>query len=81
MLGSRTIGADGKLLVRITYEYSPKYEVVLRTTNISYWPDGTSVQKNAQTTFDENNNFTGEFISDFDLTGKHVYGHQLFTIP
>jgi YD repeat-containing protein len=41
---SRTIGADGKLLVRMVYHYSTDYEVVTKTTNISYWPDGKSVR-------------------------------------
>jgi hypothetical protein len=78
---SRTIGADGRLLVKINYTYSPEYDVVTTTTNISYWPDGTSVEKKAQTTFDESNNFRSEIVEDFDLTGKHVSGHQVFHDP
>src|SRR5450755_988796 len=81
VVGSRTVGADGKLLVKIVYDYSPNYETILNTTNISYWPDGTSVQKNAQTTYDESHNFTSEIIEDFNLSGKHVSGHQLFHDP
>ncbi len=81
VLGSRTIGADGKLLVKIEYTYSPTYEVITTTSNTSYWPDGKSVQKVALTTFDENNNFTSEIIEDYNLSGKHVSGHQLFHDP
>ena len=78
VLGSRTIGPDGILQVRITYDYSSSYEVVTRTTNISYWPDGKLVQKIAQDSYDENNNFTSEIIEDYNQSGKHVFGHQLF---
>jgi len=81
VLGSRTIGADGKLMVKIEYTYSPDYEVATKTTNISYWPDGKSVQKIAVNTYDENNNFTSEIIEDYNLSGKHVSGHQLFHDP
>src|ERR1035441_2907938 len=81
VLGSRTIGADGQLLVRITYDYSPTYEVITKTTNISYWPDGKSVEKMAQNTYDVNNNFTSEIVEDYNLSGKHVSGHRLFHDP
>jgi hypothetical protein len=81
VVGSRTIGADGKLMVKIEYIYSPDYEVATKTTNISYWPDGKSVQKKAVNTYDENNNFTSEIIEDYNLSGKHVSGHQLFHDP
>src|SRR5450755_467567 len=81
VLGSRTIGADGKLMVKIEYTYSPDFEVATKTTNISYWPDGKSVQKMALNTYDENNNFISEIIEDYNLSGKHVSGHQLFHDP
>jgi hypothetical protein len=81
VLGSRTIGPDGILQVRITYDYSSSYEVVTKTTNTSYWPDGKLVQKIAQDSYDENNNFTSEIIEDYNQSGKHVSGHQLFHGP
>jgi hypothetical protein len=81
ILGSRTIGADGKLMVRITYDYSSSHEVITTSTNISYWPDGKSVQKMALTTYDENNNFASEIVEDYSQSGKHVFGHQLFHDP
>jgi hypothetical protein len=81
VLGSRTIGADGKLLVRITYDYSSSYEIITKNTNLSYWPDGKSVQKMAQNTYDENNNFITEIIEGYDQAGKHVSGHRLFHDP
>ena len=81
IVGNRTIGANGKLMVKIEYTFSPDYEVVTTTSNISYWPDGKSIQKVALTTFDENNNFTSEIIEDYNLSGKHVSGHQLFHDP
>ncbi len=77
----RTIGADGTLLVRIIYHYSPTYELVTKTTNTSYWPDGKSAEKVAENTFDESTNFISEIIQDYDQSGKHVSGHQLFHDP
>ena len=81
VLGSRTIGADGKLMVKIDYFYSPDYEIITKLTNTSYWPDGKSVQKMALNTYDENNNFTSEIVEDYNLSGRHVSGHQLFHDP
>ncbi len=78
---SRTVGADGKLLVRTDFVYSPRYEIITVTTGTSYWPDGKSVQKVAQTTFDENNNFISEIVEDYNQSGTHVSGHQLFHDP
>lgn len=78
---SRTVGADGKLLVRTDFVYSPRYEIITVTTGTSYWPDGKSVQKVTQTTFDENNNFISEIVEDYNQLGKHVSGHQLFHDP
>lgn len=39
------------------------------------------MQKVAQNTFDESNNFLSEIIEDYDLSGKHVSGHQVFHDP
>lgn len=78
---SRTVGADGKLLVKTDFSYSPRYEIITVTTGTSYWPDGRSVQKVAQTTFDENNNFISEMVEDYNRAGEHVSGHQLFHDP
>ncbi len=77
----RTIGPDGKLLVKIDHTYSPNYEVITTSTSVSFWPDGRSVQKKAQTSYDENNNFISEIIEDYNLAGKHVSGHKLFHEP
>ena len=78
---SRTIGPDGKLQVKINYDYSTAHEVVTKTINTSYWPDGTSIQKVAQNTFDVSSNFLSEIIEDFNQSGKHVSGHELFHDP
>ncbi len=81
LVESRTLGPDGKLLVRIDYTYSPNYDLVTTTTNVSYWSDGQSVQKRAQDTYDESSNFLSEIIEDYNREGKHVSGHQLFHDP
>jgi hypothetical protein len=81
IVGSRTIGPDGKLQVRIIYTYSPNYEIIIKTTNTSYWPDGTSVEKIAENLYDEMNNFVSEIVEDYNQSGKHVSGHQLFHDP
>ena len=77
----RTIGPDGKLLVKIDHTYSPNYEVITTSTSLSFWPDGKSVQKKAQSGYDENNNFISEIIEDYNLAGKHVSGHKLLHEP
>ena len=77
---SRTIGADGKLMVKMDYGYNTLAEVVTQT-HTSYWPDGKSVQKVAEISYDESSNFLGEIIEDFNQSGKHVSGHQLFHDP
>lgn len=77
---SRTIGADGKLLVKINYSPGAGFEKE-KQTSTSYWPDGKSVQKVAQTTFDEGLNFISEIVEDYNQSGKHVSGHQLFHDP
>jgi hypothetical protein len=77
IVGSRTIGADGKLMVKMDYGYNTLAEVVTQT-HTSYWPDGKSVQKVAQTTFDDSTNLISEIVKDFNQSGKHVSGHELF---
>lgn len=76
----RTIEADGRLQARVNNAYGAR-SLVDTVTNTAYWPDGKSVQKIGQTTFDENSNFTSEIIQDFDQSGKHVSGHKLFHDP
>ena len=80
IIESRTISADGKLLVKMNYGYNTFLEVV-KQTHTSYWPDGRSVQKVAQTTFDDSTNLISEIVEDFDQSGAHVSGHQLFHDP
>ena len=76
----RTVGTDGKLQGKVNNVYNAMSEVELQT-NTAYWPDGKSIQKIGSVRFDQNFNFTSEIIEDFDQSGKHVSGHQLFHDP
>lgn len=75
----RTIGADGQLLQSQILEY-PAGSYVPQTTSTSYWPNG-KVHKITRDTYDNNANFTGEFIQVFDESGKQISGHQLTHDP
>src|SRR5271165_4263590 len=74
-----TIGADGKLLEKDTLEY-PAGALVPQSLSTSYWPNG-QVHKITHNTYDNNSNFTGEFIQIFDDTGKQIGGHRLTHDP
>ena len=76
---TRTIGADGKLLEKDDLEYPPG-ALVPQTVSTSYWPNG-QIHKIAHNTYDNNSNFTGEFIQVFDETGKQIGGHRLTHDP
>ena len=76
---TRTIGADGKLLEKNVLE-KPAGAYVPNTVATSYWPNG-QVHKIARNTYDNNANFTGEFIQVFDDTGKQIGGHRLTHDP
>ncbi|MGA2370136.1 MAG: hypothetical protein ACLPPV_24485 [Candidatus Korobacteraceae bacterium] len=75
----RTIGSDGQLLQKQVLEY-PVGGYVPQTESTSYWPDG-KVHKITRDTYDNNANFTGEFIQVFDESGKQISGHQLTHDP
>jgi hypothetical protein len=75
----RTIGANGKLEQKVDYEYRPGYYVADQSTT-SYWPDG-KVHRITKNTYDVSANFTGEFVQDFDESGKQVAGHRLTHDP
>jgi len=75
----RTIGADGQLLQKQVLEY-PAAAYVPQTESTSYWPNG-KVHKITRDTYDNNANFTGEFIQVFDESGKQISGHQLTHDP
>jgi len=70
-----TIGADGKLLQKDVLEYPPG-ALVAQTVSTSYWPNG-KVHKVTRDTYDNNSNFTGEFIEVFDEAGKQASGYKL----
>ena len=76
---TRTIGADGKLLEKDVLEYPPG-ALIAQTVSTSYWPNG-QVQKITRNTYDNNSNFTGEFIQIFDEAGKQIGGHRLTHDP
>jgi hypothetical protein len=75
----RIIGADGKVVEKVSYETLPQNKDSRETTAV-YWPDG-KVRKNTQETYDLNANFTDEFIQAFDETGKQTAGHKLTHNP
>ena len=51
-----------------------------QTFNTAYWPSGQS-KKTTRDTYDNNSNFTGEFIEVFDENGKQIAGHKLTHDP
>lgn len=75
----RTLGAEGQLLQKQILEYPPGGYVPL-TTSTSYWPNG-KVHKVTRDTYDNNANFTGEFIAVYDESGKQTSGHELRRDP
>jgi len=75
----RTIGPDGKVEQKVNYEYLPGYHVP-QQTDTTYWPNG-QLRKVSRHTYDENANFTGEFIQTFDEGGKQIAGHKLTHDP
>jgi len=76
---TRTIGPDGKLLEKDVLEYPPGAQVP-QTFNTEYWPNG-QIRKTTRDTYDNNSNFTGEFIALFDESGKQTGGHRLTHDP
>jgi hypothetical protein len=79
IIQQRTIGADGKVMEKIDYEYLPAH-LGSQQTDTSYWPSG-KVRKIARVTYDESSNFTGEFIRVFDESESQVAGHKLTHNP
>ncbi|MGC2112293.1 MAG: hypothetical protein WA655_22430, partial [Candidatus Korobacteraceae bacterium] len=77
IVASRTIGADGKLQVKVNYSYSHGSDVI-RQTSTSYWPDRKAAEKVADTTFDDSTNFVSETVADYNQAGMQVSGHQVF---
>jgi hypothetical protein len=75
----RTIGPDGQLLQQQTLEY-PAGAYVPNSTATSYWPNN-KVHKVTRNTYDNNANFTGEFVQVFDESGKQTAGHRLVHDP
>ena len=76
---TRTIGPDGKVLEKDTLEYPPG-ALVPQSVSTSYWPNGQT-HKITRNTYDNNSNFTGEFVEIFDDTGKQTGGHRLTHDP
>jgi hypothetical protein len=74
-----TLGPNGELLEKNLLEYRPN-AYVPQNTNTSYWPNGKP-HKIAHNTYDDNSNFTGEFIQVYDESGKQIAGHRLVHDP
>ncbi len=73
---TRTVGADGKILQKVEYEYQSGF-VGPQQTTINYWPDGKTPRDLTRVTYDEDSNFTGEFAKAFDDSGKAILGHEI----
>ena len=76
---TRTLGPDGQLLQKDVLEYSAG-AYVPQATSTAYWPNG-QIHKVTHNTYDDNSNFTGEFIQIFDESGKQIAGHRLTHDP
>jgi hypothetical protein len=76
---TRTLNTDGQLLQKQVLEYLPG-AYVPQTTSTSYWPNG-KVHRIARDTYDNNANFTGEFVQLFDEAGKQIAGTQVNHYP
>lgn len=76
---TRTLNSDGRLLQEQVLEYRPG-AYVPQTTSTSYWPNG-KVHRIARDTYDNNANFTGEFVQIFDEAGKQIAGTQVNHYP
>jgi len=74
-----TLGPNGELLEKDVLEYRPN-AYVPQTLNTSYWPNGKP-HKISHHTYDDNSNFTGEFIQVYDESGKQISGHRLTHDP
>ena len=81
VIEQRTIGADGKLEQKVDYRVPLRAFIVADQTNTSYWPDGKVHKDHASNTYDASANFTGEFVQDFDESGKQVAGHRVTHDP
>ena len=74
-----TLGPNGELLEKDVLEYRPN-AYVANTLDTSYWPNGKP-HKISHHTYDDNSNFTGEFIQVYDESGKQISGHRLTHDP
>ncbi len=75
----RMLGADGKLLSKMEYEYRPGFYNAQETAT-TYWPNG-KVKILKRTSYDTNSNFTLEIAEVYDESGKQVGGHRLTHTP
>ena len=74
-----TLGPNGELLEKDMLEYRPN-AYVPQTFNTMYWPNGKP-HKVTRNTYDDNSNFTGEFVQIYDESGKQIGGHRLVHDP
>jgi hypothetical protein len=74
-----TLGPNGELLEKNVLEYRPN-AYVPQNNNTSYWPNGKP-HKITHNTYDDNSNFTGEFVQVYDESGKQIAGHRLVHDP
>ena len=74
---ARTIDAQGKIRVRVQYEFKPGFYGTHREITTNYFPDGKSISMLAETSYDENGNFASQAIAGYDATGKQTEGHRV----
>jgi hypothetical protein len=74
-----TLGPNGELIERDALEYRPN-AYIPQTFNTLYWPNGKP-HRVTRNTYDDNSNFTGEFIQIYDESGKQIGGHRLVHDP
>ena len=65
-----TLGPNGELLEKDVFEFRPN-AYVPQVLNTSYRPNGKP-HKVTHNTYDDNSNFTGEFVQLYDESGKQI---------
>lgn len=77
---TRIVAQAGRLQERVEYEYRSGFLVPQQTTT-SYWSDGRAVRSVTRVGYDENGNFTGEWIALSSPAGGQTGGTQLTHDP
>lgn len=76
----RTLGPDGKLQVRNTFDFEPGFHTAKSHTTTNYFPNGSVAMSLVENT-DENANFLGDVLAVYDQAGKQTAGHRMTHDP